>query len=139
MNSTADVLCIVFQFNINYKYIKTLPNETNSLYLQCCYTYIENGGVVYSKEVTIELEGVTNRFDFVGKQDNLLYLYEVKNGPSARMTINQRIIIPKMQQYKPSFWPKGKNALKIPEFRFSIINNQPYGGDYIVIYKHYID
>ena len=101
--------------------------------------FVENGGVVYSKEVTIKLEGVKNRFDFVGKQDNLLYLYEVKNGPSARMTINQRINIPKMQQYKPSFWPKGKNALKIPEFRFSIINNQPYGGDYIVIYKHYID
>ena len=91
------------------------------------------GGTVYSKEVTIELDGVKNRFDFVGEKDGMLYLFEVKNGPHAGMTTNQKINIPKMILNKSKFIPQGKNALRVPKFSPGNL----YDKEYILIYKHY--
>lgn len=91
------------------------------------------GGTVYSKEVTIEIESVRNRLDFVGEKDGVLHLFEVKNGPHAGMTTNQKINIPKLQQnYK--FIPRGNNASAVQGFTPGKI----YDRDYVIIYKHYL-
>ena len=93
-----------------------------------------DGGTLLKEEVTIELDGVRNRFDFVGKKDNIFYLYEVKNGPTARFTPNQAINIPKMQvPNPPPFIPIGGNAAKIKDFTVG----QPFTGKYLVVYRHY--
>ena len=39
------------------------------------------------------MNGIRNRFDFVGEKDRIPHLFEVKNGPTARMTPNQKINI----------------------------------------------
>lgn len=93
------------------------------------------GGVVHSQEVTVELNGVKNRFDFVGTLNEKLYLYEVKTGPNAGFTPNQKINLPKFLMNKPTFIPRGLNALKVPQFQGVI--NQQYKGNYIVVIKHY--
>lgn len=91
------------------------------------------GGTVYSKEVTIEIDGVRTRLDFVGEKDGMLHLFEVKNGPHAGMTNNQKINIPKLQQnYK--FIPRGNNASAVQGFTSGKI----YDGNYVIIYKHYL-
>ena len=93
------------------------------------------GGTVLKEEVTIELNGARNRFDFVGAKNDIPYLFEIKNGPNAGLTPNQKINLPQLMQNKPAFTPVGKNAMKIklPNFRVG----QPYSGPYIVVYKHY--
>lgn len=93
-----------------------------------------DGGTLLKEEVTIELDGVRNRFDFVGKKGETLYLYEVKNGPTARFTPNQAINIPKMQvPNPPPFTPIGGNAAEIKDFTVG----QPFTGNYLVVYRHY--
>lgn len=92
-----------------------------------------DGGSVIKKEVTVNLNGVCNRFDFVGEKDGTLYLFEVKNGPTARMTPNQKINIPIMRKQTPPFIPIGENAKSIKYFKIG----QPYTDKYIVIYRHY--
>ena len=92
------------------------------------------GGNVLNKEVTIELVGVRNRFDFVGLKDSKYYLFEVKNGPHARMTLNQSINIPKMSvSNPPAFIPRGNNASFVRGFTVG----KPFTGKYVVIYRHY--
>ena len=86
----------------------------------------DEGGIVHQTEVTIELNGVRNRFDFVGEKDGLLHLFEVKNGPTARMTPNQKINIPIMQKQTPPFIPIGNNAKNVPAF------NNLVGGNILV-------
>ena len=95
----------------------------------------DEGGIVHQTEVTIELNGVRNRFDFVGEKDGLLHLFEVKNGPTARMTPNQKINIPIMQKQTPPFIPIGNNAKNVPAFN-NLVGGK-YTGKYIVIYRHY--
>ena len=94
----------------------------------------DEGGVVIQKEVTVELNGIRNRFDF-GEKDGTLHLFEVKNGPTARMTPNQKINIPIMQKQTPPFIPIGDNAKKVPAFN-NLVGGK-YIGKYIVIYRHY--
>ena len=61
-----------------------------------------------------------------------------KNRPhDSRMTPNQAINIPKLQQFESSFIPIGKNALKVPQFRPFVQSRTQYQGDFIVIYTHY--
>ena len=89
------------------------------------------------REVTIEVDGVRNRFDFVGMKNGKIYLYEVKNGPYARPTKNQLINIPKLHESGASFIPIGKNASSIPEFNSFEMKRMPFTGDFEVVYIHY--
>lgn len=94
-----------------------------------------DGGRVIKTEVTIELNGVRNRFDFVGEKDEVLYLFEVKNGPTARMTPNQKINIPIMRKQTPPFIPIRDNAKNVPAFN-NLVGGK-YTDKYVVIYRHY--
>ena len=67
------------------------------------------------------MNGIRNCFDFVGEKDRIPHLFEVKNGPTARMTPNQKINIPIMQKQTPPFIPIGHNAISINYFRFSLV------------------
>ncbi|MBP3252799.1 MAG: RHS repeat-associated core domain-containing protein, partial [Prevotella sp.] len=96
----------------------------------------ESGGVVLQREVTVEVDGVRNRFDFVGKKGDMIYLYEVKNGPKAGPTPNQLKNIPKLMQ-GVKFIPIGANAAKIQEFYNYELLRIPYTGKYSVVYLHY--
>ena len=106
--------------------------------------FVDNGGSVYSREVSVELphtlsDGKTvmirNRFDFVGELDGNLHLFEVKNGLGAGFTPNQTINLPKLIQNNPRFIPVGNNALNVPQFKNII--GKPYSGNYIIVIKHY--
>lgn len=79
------------------------------------------------------MNGIRNRFDFVGEKDRIPHLFEVKNGPTARMTPNQKINISIMQKQTPPFIPIGHNAISINYFNIG----QPYTGNYVVIYRNY--
>lgn len=94
-----------------------------------------DGGRVIQKEVTVELNGVRNRFDFVGEKGKYLYLFEVKNGPTARMTPNKKINIPIMRKQTPPFIPIGDNAKNVPALN-NLVGGE-YTDQYIVIYRHY--
>lgn len=94
------------------------------------------GGIIYSKEVSVELNGVRNRFDFVGEKNNMLYLYEIKNGAAAGFTKNQKINLPQFLMNKPTFIPVGGNAMQVPNFQNIVPLRQPYTGNYIVVIKH---
>lgn len=93
------------------------------------------GGVVYQTEVSVKVDGIMNRFDFVGEYNGKLHLFEIKNGIYAKPTINQQINLPKLMINKSNFIPIGGNAkyINFPGWKV----NQPYKGDYIVIYKHF--
>lgn len=70
----------------------------------------------------------------------MLNIVEVKNGPHAGPTHNQKIVIPKMMgDEHPYFKPIGGNAAKIPVFREVMINNQPYKGNYVFKKIQYFD
>lgn len=75
--------------------------------------------------------------DFIGYKDDMLYIYEVKNGPRAGFTTNQKIVIPQILKERPLFFPRGVNAGRVPGFQNLIINNKPYTGDYNFVIKHY--
>lgn len=70
---------------------------------------------------------------------DILILSEVKCGPYARPTTNQKkVLIPILKGGEhPVIYPKGKNAAKIPEFKNVMINNAPYTGNYGVEIIHY--
>ena len=97
--------------------------------------FVKEGGTVLHEEVTIELNGVRNRFDFVGVKNDIPYLFEIKNGPNVGLTPNQKINLPQLMQNKPAFIPVGKNAMKIKLPNFTV--GQPYSEPYIVVFKHY--
>ena len=99
--------------------------------------FIDDGGIIYGEQMSIEVDGVRIRPDFIGYKDNVLHIYEVKNGPKAGFTPNQKAVIPKILDNKPQFFFKGGNASRIPNFNTLIINNKPYTGDYNFVIKHY--
>lgn len=43
--------------------------------------FIDDGGIIYGEQMSIEVDGVRIRPDFIGYKDNVLHIYEVKNGP----------------------------------------------------------
>ena len=59
----------------------------------------------------------------------------IAHGIYAKPTINQQINLPKLMINKSNFIPIGGNAkyINFPGWKV----NQPYKGDYIVIYKHF--
>ncbi|WP_197018925.1 FG-GAP-like repeat-containing protein [Xylanibacter brevis] len=90
------------------------------------------GGERIQREVTIEVEGVRTRVDFMGYDKNkVLQLFEVKNGKYAGPTHNQRIVIPKLL-HGASFTPHGANAARI-----GLSVRIPYTGSYVFNYIHY--
>lgn len=102
---------------------------------QAMADFVKEGGAVLQKEVTIELNKVRNRFDFVGVKNDIPYLFEIKNGLNAGLTPNQKINLPELMQNKPAFTLVGKNAINIYLPNFTV--SQPYLKPYIVVYKHY--
>ena len=85
----------------------------------------------------MEVGGVQNRFDFVGEKDGIIHFFEVKNGPKAPPTINQRINIPKLMTKEANFIPVGNNAADIKYLKINVLNKTPYKGNFKIIYKHY--
>ena len=61
-------------------------------------------------EVTFEVNGGRIRVDIVGEFNGEVRLYEVKNGPSAGFTPNQRMAFPQMNGELPII-PWGQNAM----------------------------
>lgn len=90
--------------------------------------FIQGGGRVLATEVTVEVDGLRNRFDFVGEKNGVLYLYEVKYGPKAHLTNNQKINIPKLQNKQATFIPIGKNAMKVKDFIECAKSRTPFSG-----------
>ena len=96
-------------------------------YLRITDPYIQHRRMTYPPE-----RGVRVRVDFAGYDKNgRLQLFEVKNGPYARPTPNQSIVLPKLQQGKP-FVPYGRNATYL-----NLILRVPYTSDYGFNYIHY--
>ena len=90
------------------------------------------GGYNIQQEVTIEIDGVRTRVDFAGyDSDGVLQLFEVKNGPYARPTHNQSIVISKLQR-GVQFIPRGNNAVRV-----RLTPGVPYRGNYKYNYIHY--
>ena len=98
--------------------------------------FVDNGGEIIGSQVSLRVDGTTYVADLIGEKDNLLYIIEVKNGPTARCTINQKIVFPKLKEMKP-FIPFGKNAAKIYNFNGILNQKAPFTEKYHFIYKHY--
>lgn len=119
---------------LNYE--KMTPYQKGNLGVQEAMREFEGqGGLIHSREVTVELNGMRNRFDFVGEFDGQLHLFEVKNGSYAGFTVNQNINLPQIIMNHPQFVPVGRNAINVPQFRPII--GRPYAGNYVVVIKHY--
>ena len=90
------------------------------------------GGTVLGTEVTIEVDGVRIKLDFVGDIDGERVLAEVKNGLKAGFTKNQKIVFPKLLEH-PAFIPRGLNAI-----RAGFKPNVPFTDNYkVTIIKYY--
>ena len=114
------------------------PKEKGELGVKMAAREFEaQGGMIVGKEVSLKFtpnKGGTYIADLVGIKNNKIYIIEAKYGPTAGMTTNQKIYIPKMlSNQKPIFTPIGKNAINIPHFNIG----QPYTKGYIMIYRHY--
>ncbi len=64
------------------------------------------------REVTLEVNGVRVRVDIAADFNGQITLIEVKNGPSAGFTPNQRIVYPQMMDGIPIV-PRGANAAPV--------------------------
>jgi len=73
---------------------------------------LAKGGKVLTQEVTLEVNGVRVRVDVAADFNGEIILMEVKNGPSAGFTPNQKIVYPQMQEGVPVI-PRGVKALPI--------------------------
>jgi len=73
---------------------------------------VAQGGRVLSREVTLEVNGVRVRVDIAADFNGEISLIEVKNGPSAGFTPNQRIVYPQMTDGIPII-PRGANAVPV--------------------------
>ncbi len=70
------------------------------------------GGTVRATEVTLEVNGVRVRVDVAADFNGKIVLYEVKNGPSAGFTPNQKIVYPKMLDGAQVI-PRGMKAIPV--------------------------
>ncbi|NLE63239.1 MAG: RHS repeat-associated core domain-containing protein [Bacteroidales bacterium] len=70
---------------------------------------IAQGGNVLNKEVTLEVNGVRVRVDIAADFNGTIQLIEVKNGPSASFTPNQKVVYPQMLDGVKVI-PRGANA-----------------------------
>ena len=79
---------------------------------------------------TIEVDGIRVRPDLIGEKDGMLYIIEVKNGPKAGPTYNQKIVYPKLESGKTPFIPQGRNAMNVPQFQDILPSGSSYTGNY---------
>ena len=70
------------------------------------------GGQVLARHVTLEVDGVRVVVDIAADFNGEIQLIEVKNGPSAGFTPNQKIVYPKMIDGIPII-PRGANAVPV--------------------------
>ena len=78
------------------------------------YIYAEGKIVILQKEVTIEVNGVRVRVDIATQSPNMeITLFEVKNGPYANLTPNQKIVYPQMMLDHAPIVPIGQNAARV--------------------------
>ena len=79
-----------------------------------------DGGKVLSQEVTLGVNGVKVRVDIAADFNGEIHLIEVKNGPSAGFTPNQKIAYPQMtDRVKIPVVPRGDNALPLTKTPYS--------------------
>ena len=72
------------------------------------------GYTTLQREVTIELNGVRVRVDIATQSPNMeITLVEVKNGPYANFTPNQKIVYPQMMLDHAPIVPLGQNAANV--------------------------
>lgn len=83
------------------------------------------------REVTLEVNGVRVRVDIAADFNGQITLIEVKNGPSAGFTPNQRIVYPQMMEGVPVV-PRGYNASQINRWQVG----QPTTEYYLIIKKY---
>jgi RHS repeat-associated protein len=78
---------------------------------------IAEGYTLHSTEITVEVNGVRVRLDIAMFKDGNVYLVEVKNGPHAGFTPNQKAAYPQMTDspniLKAPIIPKGSNAIPV--------------------------
>jgi hypothetical protein len=75
---------------------------------------ISQGGTPLTREVTLEVGDVRVRLDIAADFNGEIHLIEVKNGPSAGFTPNQKIAYPQMADgVRVPVIPRGTNALPI--------------------------
>ena len=73
--------------------------------------YEQQGYQILQREVTIEVDGVRDRVDIAAQSPNMeITLVEVKNGPYANFTPNQKIVYPQMMLDHAPIVPIGQNA-----------------------------
>ena len=78
------------------------------------YIYAEGKIVILQKEVTIEVNGVRVRVVIATQSPNMeITLIEVKNGPYANFTPNQKIVYPQMMLDHAPIVPIGQNAAEV--------------------------
>ena len=117
---------------------KLTPYEKGEIGVQKAMEgFREEGGTILQREVSLNVDGTKIRADFVGIKDDVTYIFEVKNGPYAGFTTNQKIAIPNFLEHHPSFIPYGKNALNVPAFKSFVLQHDPFTGNYKYVIKHY--
>jgi hypothetical protein len=103
--------------------IKASPQQTPHLKGQIGVERAEQellsqGAKLLSREVTLEVNGVKVRVDVAADFNGEIHLIEVKNGPSAGFTPNQKIAYPQMQgDMRTPIIPRGANAAQIPQWQ----------------------
>ena len=134
----VDVTANSLSYNIENNSSKLTPYEKGEIGVQkAIQKFKEEGGVILQREVSLNVDGVRIRADFVGMKDGIPYIYEVKNGAHARFTINQNRAIPNILNQHLQFIPFGKNAMSVPAFKSFVLKREPFTGDYKFVIKHY--
>lgn len=136
--ATGSIIGATHELGTQFRQKKLSPYEKGRIGVERAMNeFIDDGGTILGTEVTIEVNSVKTRVDFVGEKDGILYLYEVKNGPYARFTPNQKVVIPQLQDFHKGFIPVGKNAMMINQLAPFVSNKQIYTGDFEFVLKHY--
>lgn len=136
--ATGSIIGATRELGTQFRQKNLSPNEKGRIGVERAMNeFIDDGGTILGTEVTIEVNSVKTRVDFVGEKDGILYLYEVKNGPYARFTPNQKVVIPQLQDFHKGFIPVGKNAMMINQLAPFVSNKQIYTGDFEFVLKHY--
>lgn len=89
------------------------PNAKGDAGVNRAMTALKEAGYdIAAREVTVEASGVRVRVDFAIIDDGIVHLHEVKNGPFAGFTPNQKIVYPQMLEGIPII-PRGINAATV--------------------------
>lgn len=98
---------------------------------------VSENGEILGRQVSFDIDGTRVKVDKVAKMGDDVFLVEVKNGPSARLTHNQRIAYPKLSSPLPEL-PKGMSISDFLSHQAPIqpsFNVTPIGGNTPVIWE----